>query len=170
MSEQSVIALAAVITSGVLGVASLAFSFWNSSSERRQRLKDRREDNKEWYRRTLFERRLEVIHEASQWLDPLKDAIQDAIQPDPELTDNPGLFLLNTAEKARQWYGKNFLYIHGGMPRECAFGGFLLAVYSYARGYGGMPEGKLWQEASDLLKQKALELLQPLAGGKGESA
>ena len=63
MSSESIVALVAVIASGVLGLASLAFSLWNSSSERRQRLKDRKEDNREWYRRTLFEDRLRAVRD-----------------------------------------------------------------------------------------------------------
>ena len=158
MSSESIIALVAVITSGVLGVASLGFNFWNSSSERRQRLKDRREDNREWYRRTLFEKRLQAVQQASRWLAQIKEAIW----PDPDLVGDPGPRLLNTVEDAREWYAKNFVYVHGGMPNECPFAAFLLAAYWHARGYADIPDDSLLQGASDLVKQKALEVLEAL--------
>ena len=155
MSDQSVIALAAVITSGVLGLAGLGFNFWNSSSERKHRLNERREDSREWYRRTLFERRVAAVHEAASWLMEL----QVAGEPHTQVTRDSAV-LASTAERALQWYFKNCFYIHGGGFQECPVGKLFVAVYDHTRGYGELPNETLWGDAGRFVDQKATELLE----------
>ena len=119
MSDESIIALVAVLTSGVLGVASLTFSFWSSSSERRQRLSERREDNREWYRRTVFEKRLEAIQEGRRHLRKLWDAMY---HPYADGRNVP-------IREALEWYQRNILYLHGEMPDKCPVGGVCTAPH-----------------------------------------
>jgi hypothetical protein len=112
MSSESIIALAAVLTSGVLGVASLAFSFWSSSSERRQRLSERREDNREWRRRTLFEKRLQVVQQAYAWWRRLNEAVGRAsMSRDPDNADRDAAREL--AVQASEWYYNNSFCLDG---------------------------------------------------------
>jgi len=117
MSSESIIALVAVIASGVLGVTSLAFSFWNSSSERSQRLNERKEDHREWYKRTLFEKRLEVAQEAYAWWRRLSEAVARASgNPDPVNAERA--VVREVAQQARDWYDKNSLCLERPGPSE----------------------------------------------------
>lgn len=49
-------------------LATLGFNLWSSSRERQERLAEREQDYREWYRRTLFEKRLAAVQEAYEWL------------------------------------------------------------------------------------------------------
>jgi hypothetical protein len=111
MSDQSWIALAAVTASGILGVASLWFSFWNSSRERQQRLAERQEDNREWYRRTLFEKRLQAIADAYSWV----MCIHHASSPDES----------GIRAQARDWYNTHALFLYESLPGTSEFIGLI---------------------------------------------
>jgi hypothetical protein len=152
MSSESIIALAAVLTSGVLGVASLGFNFWNSSSERRQRLKDRGEDNREWYRRTLFEKRLEAIQEGGRWLNKLYNAMYHPLADSRKAPIGEAL----------EWYERNILYLHGEMPDKSPVARFLYNVEWSLMEEEPIPGEDQWVEALDFLKRKANELLEEL--------
>ena len=152
MSSESIIALVAVLTSGVLGVASLAFSFWNSSSERRQRLSERREDNREWYRRTLFEKRLEAIQEGRRHLSKLWRAMYHPLLAGGKIPIGEAL----------EWYERNILYLHGEMPDKSPVARFLYNVEWSLMEEEPIPEETQWVEANDFLKRKANELLEEL--------
>lgn len=121
-----------------------------------------KENNREWYKRTLFEKRLASLQEAWWWLAQLRDASSQ----DPEFTDDSGLLLLNRVERARTWYSQNVIYLHGGVPEECPVAALLLSIDWHAKGYGEAPDSALWQRSSDMVKQKALDLLQPLTDEK----
>ena len=153
MSDESVIALVAVIASGVLGVASLAFNFWNSSSERKQRLKDRKEDHREWYRRTLFEKRLEAIQEGRRHLYKLWDAMYNPYLAGGKIPIG----------EAIEWYDRNVVYLHGEMPDESPVGRFLYGTeWLLMEGEEPLPDEAKWTAANDFLKRKANELLEEL--------
>ena len=152
MSDESIIALVAVLTSGVLGVASLAFSFWNSSSERRQRLNERKEDHREWYRRTLFEKRLEATQEGIRHLSKLWYAMY---HPYGERRKTP-------IGEAVEWYERNILYLHDEMPDKSPVGRFLYGTGWLLMDGDEVPDEARWIEANDYLKRKANELLEEL--------
>jgi hypothetical protein len=152
MSSESIIALVAVIASGVLGVTSLAFSFWNSSSERRQRLNERKEDHREWYRRTLFRKRLEAIQEGRRHLSKLWYAMY---HPYGQRRNTP-------IGEALEWYDRNILYLHGEMPDKSPVGRFLYGTEWLLMDSDEVPDEAQWIEADDFLKRKANDLLEEL--------
>lgn len=154
MSDEAVIALAAVIMSGVIGLATLGFNFWNSSSERKQRESERREVNREWYRRTLFDRRLEALQEGKRWLNQLSDAMYN-----PFLADDSKVRI----GEALDWYGKKLVYIHGEMPDKSPFGRFLYETEFVMQEGGDWPSDKRWQEANNFLQQQTNELLEGIS-------
>ena len=117
MSDESVIALAAVVVSGFIGIASLGFSFWSSSRERQQRLAERDQENREWYKRSLFEKRLQVAQESYAWWRRLNEAVARASgNDDPSSGENEAVREL--AKQAREWYDNNSLYLERPGPSD----------------------------------------------------
>ncbi len=71
MSGAEVIALTAVVVSGIVGVSSLGFNFWNSHQDRRNRLRMQQVEHEESYRAGLYEKRLEIHQRAFTWTQDL---------------------------------------------------------------------------------------------------
>jgi hypothetical protein len=132
MSSELVVALVAVITTGVIGIAGLVFNFWNSSSERRQRLAEREQDYREWYRRTVFEKRLAAVQEAYQWIMRFNVAITEADASQPDSPKNEELRML--CKDAREWYDRNTVFLHGGLPHASEFIGLINTALAHANG------------------------------------
>lgn len=159
----------ALITGGItaaVGFAGLAFNFWNSWQERQQRLAERRQDYQEWYRRTLFERRLDAVNEAYSWLMRLNDAINRATPDDPNSEDNQNLRMI--CHEARAWYNANAFYIHDGLPEASSFIGLLNAGGLYASGTDARIQAGIWQqfdEASEQIRKRADQILESEAKG-----
>ncbi|MEX0801273.1 MAG: hypothetical protein WD379_08650 [Dehalococcoidia bacterium] len=151
MSDEAVIALVAVAVSGIVGLATLGFHFWNASSERRQRFSERKEDSREWYKRTLFERRLQAIQEGRRWLTRLW-AIYDPIggRGSAPIGD------------AMAWYENNIIYVHGEMPANSPIGRFLYGVEESMANGAGFPDNSEWVAAIDHLNEKARALFEEL--------
>jgi hypothetical protein len=149
MSDEAVIALAAVVVSGIVGIATLAFNFWNASSERSQRLTERRDDQHEWYQRTLFDRRLEALQRVDRWLDVAWDVYYSP-------TGTTSTFPVN---EVVEWYAENQVYIHGEMPEQSVVGRFLYSLESYGQGAIDMPpQDQLWV-ARNFIRSQANDVL-----------
>jgi len=161
MSSESIIALVAVVTSGVLGVASLGFNFWNSSSERRQRLNERKEDHSEWYRRTLFEKRVTAAQEAYSWWRRLNEAVALASRnEDPNSAENQAVREL--AIQARHWYDSSSLCLERPGPSD--FVGLTNTALDWAGGARDIGIHKSLNEVFDWVRDLADPLLEPEQG------
>ncbi len=124
MSEQSVVALIAVIASAAVGVASLGFNFWNSSRERglrvtelRLKLQEREDDYREWYRHTLFDKRLAALQTEYAWLMKL-----NRLRANVDDTKQESIDELNEAIRgARDWYDLNAMFLYDVPPNSSDF-------------------------------------------------
>jgi hypothetical protein len=122
VSGSEIIALAAVIVSGVGVVAGLGFNFWNSSSERKQRLKERTEDAREWYKRTLFERRVGAAQEAYMWIMRLNRWANVYLADKSDESSNT---LRQTCLDAREWYDSKAVFLYDDLPTATEFIGLI---------------------------------------------
>ena len=167
MSSESIIALVAVIASGVLGVTSLAFSFWNSSSERRQRLNERKEEHREWYRRTLFEKRMQVVQQAYAWWRRLNEAVTKASSTrDPSSSECD--VVRGLAKEAREWYDSNSAYLEQELTGSSAFVGLTNAAYTWASGRDDIDIHASLNEVYEFVGRRADHLLAWEDGGETE--
>ena len=132
MSGGEVIALAAVVTSGIIGLASLAFNFWNSSSERKQRESEREEEYRQWYKRTLFEKRLDAVQEGYRWVMKFNVAITRADASQPSSLENDEL--RSVCKEAREWYDRSTIFLHDGLPGSSEFIGLINSAAAHANG------------------------------------
>lgn len=133
VSEQSIIALVAVIASAAVGLASLAFNFWNVRGERAMRLTERQEDNHQWYRRTLFEKRLQAAQDAFSWWRRLNEAVSRASDnADPNSEERQSV--REIATQAREWYDENSLYLEGVLTSKSDFVGLTNTALVWAGG------------------------------------
>ncbi len=149
MSEVVAVAIVSGGISGLVGIAGLGFSFWNSSQERAERRKEREKADQDWYKRTLFERRLAALQESNRWLNRLSVAMYS---PYSDRSSNPVF-------KALEWYYDNLIYIHGGMPVASPLGRFLYSTAASLEERGELPEQSMWQAASEFIKQEVEKLL-----------
>jgi hypothetical protein len=122
MSSSEVIALVAVISSGVIGFASLGFNFWNSSSERRQRIKDRMDDNVEWRRRILFEERFDAVQQAYKWAINIHRYTTVYLS---ERTQDHLDRRKTVCMDARDWYDENAIFLYDSLPQSSEFIGLI---------------------------------------------
>jgi len=151
MSGETVVALAAVFVSGL----ALGFNFWNSHQERQHRLSERDQDNREWYKRTLFEKRLEALQEAKAWLNRLSEGMYGPNGDDRKVPIGQVL----------DWYVKNLIYIHGDLPDKSPLGTFLYETdWSMTEG-DEWPSEEQFRKANDYVQQTARELLKDVTGG-----
>jgi len=145
-------------TTGFVGIAGLALNFWNSSSERGQRLSERREDNREWYRRTLFERRLRAVQEAYSWWRRLNEAVAWAgLNPDPASPENEAVREL--AKRAREWHDNNSLDLEDRPLRSSHFLGLASAAPDWASGRRDMDIDRHLNDVYEFLRDRASRLL-----------
>ena len=116
----SQVAQVALIT-GSVGLLSLLFTLWFNARARKgdqeQRSVERREEYQEWYKRTLFEKRLQVAQEAYAWWRRLNEAVARASgNPDPVSAERA--VVRELAQQARDWYDKNSLCLERPGPSE----------------------------------------------------
>ncbi|MCY3920516.1 MAG: hypothetical protein OXG38_12040 [Chloroflexi bacterium] len=171
MSEVAQVAL-------ITGVISLCVVFieryWNhrnASAERSLRAVERKEDRDEWYRRTMFEKRLTTIQEAYEYLARLGHGIA-GVSGDlsaPEDSDEIAAkreHLGDVSMSAWDWYNKNALYFDDTLPRTSSFAALALASSLHARGIteDGKDIWELFREAEAQTKARAEELLKVEAG------
>jgi hypothetical protein len=165
MSETVLVAL---VTGGV-GVAGIAFGFWSSSRERQQRLVERRDDYREWYRRTMFEKRLEVAQEAYAWLMKLNTGMNLADPKNPDGEQNRKL--AQTCLDARDWYDNSALLLYDDLPKSSSFVGLTNTAGQYAGGRADH-DLRMWEvfmEADREIRDRVQELLTADKGRRSSS-
>ncbi len=103
VSDQSIVALTAVVVTGVVSLGGLFFNLWNSHQERRER-----------YRIAMYEKRLSVHQDAFKWMIRLFEPVQRARQlssGNRDLPDGVEHNLMKVYDEARDWWDSNCLYL-----------------------------------------------------------
>ncbi len=154
MSDEAV---AALIGGGVVAVFGLGSLLLN----RRFAVKDHNADYREWYRRTLFEKRLEAVGGAHARVMKIQEAIGGA-KPDPGQSASQGnRALAEAAKSAREWCDQNPVSLgKDEMPWSSAVVILTAQVLLYANGH---PNDRIWKAADDaaeLCRKRANELLE----------
>ena len=147
------VALGAAIGGG-FGMASLVVN-------RRFAVNDRDADYREWYRRTLFEKRLNAAQDGYAWVMKMLPLIGGA-SPDPGQAGSDGnRALAACANAAREWYDHNSALLGGDeMPSSSAFIGLTGRAVLYANGH---QDNSIWEaahDAAELCRKRANELLE----------
>ena len=168
MSDVVVAALisGAFVVSGTVGatVANLYFNYKLEQARLRDRASERAAEHSEWYRRALFERRLEAVQRAHAWVLDLYRALNflpgGAESDSPEATE-----VRRIATDARSWYDENVLYLFGELVPGSSFVGFVNTAQLLARGQERLDVWQKHQEANDEIQARAAELLASLEPG-----
>ena len=162
MSDVIVAALisGALVVLGSVGatVANLAFNYKAEKARLGARACERAAERSEWYRRALFERRLEAVQRAHVWLLDLNRAVSIVLagaEPDSDEASE----LRRIATDARSWYDENVLYLYDELPSASPFVGLTNVALEVAGGRGVSAIWRMHQEASDEIRARAVELL-----------
>ena len=165
------VAQVALITGGI-GLISLLATLWSNarreSRERQHRVAERREDHREWYSRTLFERRLQAAQQAYAWWTRLNVAVARARDnDDPNSAENQAV--RQAAERAREWYEDNsFCLKHPGLsdmrPGLSEFVGLTGSALAWAGGQRDMHIHKELNEVYKWILKLESRLLEPERG------
>lgn len=155
-----VAALGSSALTGIVAVILAVLGQRNARSllqdERTSRTKERREDQAEWYRHAVYERRLVAFQDAHAWISRLNVAISRAKAATP--TDPANQALIALAQQARDWYDANALWFQGGLPTSSSFVGLCNAAAAYAF-RDDVDVWKAFIEADQALRARADELL-----------
>ena len=129
MSE---VAQVALITGGI-GFLTVLLTYWFNArarnDDRQQRAVDRQEEQREWYKRTLFERRLQAAQEALMWERRLRIAVQNVGEGRAKVDD-----VRELGAKASDWFGQNAAYLE--YPKE-RFPSDFWGLLNSVRGWDG---------------------------------
>lgn len=148
-------------------IVASAFNFAALLLNRRFAVADREADQREWYRKALFEKRLAAAGEGYSWVLKLGDAIATANLGAPESSDNKTLLAL--AKEAREWYNRNAVLLgRNELPGSSEFIGLTNSAWNYACGKATGDIWSLHHEALDALRKRANELLE--TGQQNQSA
>jgi hypothetical protein len=124
------------LIAGVIGLLNLCIALWFNARTRQRdldaRASERREDNEEWYQRTMFEKRLQAVQEAYEWLMKFNRGLNlaDPKNPDAEWTQTLARYCLD----AREWYDKNVVFLYDSLPGSSEFIGLMNPAADYAPG------------------------------------
>lgn len=129
----------AMITGGV-GVAGIALNVYTQSQERKQRRIEKSEDNREWYGRALFERRLVALSEEYAWLMKMNRVHAALDDKDPISIETAN----DCSHKACEWYDANAFYLYDTHPQSSDFIGTANSV--------NHPASNFHQQLNDALK------------------
>ena len=120
--------LGAALLAGLFSLLGAAVSNWfaerTRAADHQHALIVKGLENEEWYRRTVFEKRLSVVQEAAAWLSKLNEAMNR------EDKENLG----NLAKDARAWYDGSRLFLYNKFPTSSSFVGLTNAAANCARG------------------------------------
>ena len=112
---------------GGIGLLSLLISLWFNAQTRKddlkQRATERREDDTEWYRRTLFEDRLRAVREGYTWLMRLNRTLSSPNGDSSDSEDNQRLDQMFL--DCREWWDNNAVFLYDDFPRASEFIGFI---------------------------------------------
>lgn len=177
METQVVTALIAALTGSFVGalvtaIMSHKIARMNLDAQERFRKDEhahqerlRAQENVEWHKRQLFEKKLRAVQEAKVWLSKLNEAINLAQLGEPSSEANQTL--LTFAREARNWYNSNVLYFHDGFPTSSSFIGLTNAAASYAASTneGNQVQRFVWDnyiETDKYVRERAEFLLRSL--------
>ena len=119
MAGVSELVQVALISATVPALVSVAIFSIGKFSE----FQSKKEDNREWYKRTLFEKRLAVVQEAYGWLMRLNTGLNLANPTTPEAPENQEL--LRIAHEAREWYDNEAMLLYDDLPSASSFVGLM---------------------------------------------
>ena len=126
MSNEATVALIGVGGTIAGVVVASAFNLASSVLNRRSAAADREADHREWYRRTLFEKRLNAIQEGYHWLMQLNRATS---QPEARVQGSEqNRSVANLSEQAREWYDACCVFLEDAVPGSSTFIGALNAA------------------------------------------
>lgn len=167
MSEQLQVAAITLVTALLTLSVTLWFNYRSQSKQQEGRLKERREDYREWYSRTLFEKRLAAAQKAYTWVMKFNVAITKADPQNPESEGSKAL--RQTSEEAREWYNNNSIYLHDDLPGSSEF--ISLANHAYDYGSGRTAHLNIWKafkEADKMIRERVIRLFEMEHGQRTE--
>ena len=153
---------AALISGGFVLLGTLANLFFNYRLERarlRARDSELRIERADWYRRTLFERRLEAVQRAHVWIMDLNRSLNGVLPSGAKSDSDEASELRQIATDARSWYDENVLYLYDELPSASPFVGLTNTALAVAR---GREVGDVWQkfgEADEQVRARAAALV-----------
>ncbi len=152
---------------GFFTIAGVIVTQWFNSRQRQedreQREQDREQDYKEWYSRTLFEKRLSVAQDAYMWLMKFNRQIT-AARPDA-LGSEANQALRQLCRDARDWYDKNAALLYDSLPTGSCFIGLINAADAYAQGETEVGIRKSYTDADREVRPRLEQLLSAERGG-----
>jgi hypothetical protein len=126
LSDEAVAALIGVGGTVVGVVVASVFNLASSILNRRFTVEDREADRREWYRRTLFEKRLDTIQDGYHWLMQLNRATS---QPEARAQGSEqNRTVAELSQQARKWYDANCVFMEDAVPSSSNFIGALNAA------------------------------------------
>ena len=132
-------------------VVASAFSLASSVLNRRSAVADREADRREWYRRTLFEKRLNAIQDGYHWLMQLNRATS---QPEARVRGSEqNRAVAALSQQARQWYDTSCVFLEDTVPVSSLFIGALNSA-------GTEDWWKACTDAEKELRERLRQLLQ----------
>ncbi len=147
MSDVALVALISGVISAVISVGVVIVNlYWNyrtAAAEQVSRAVERQENRREWYRQTLFEKRLSAVQEAHAWSARLRDGVALVNQARGGEEDSHELRqrrteLSDSAKRARAWWDENNLFLTDELQRVSSFVGLTNTALQCA---GGRVEG-----------------------------
>jgi hypothetical protein len=157
MNETAQGALIGSMVAGFFTLCGVAGTLWFNSKQRRaeaeERARQREEDYREWYTRTLFERRFQAVQQAFAWWRRLHEAVARASgDEDPNSGENQSL--REVATQAREWYYNNsFCLEHPSLsemrPGLSKFLGLTESALTWA---GGRRDIEIHKELNEVYK------------------
>lgn len=128
--------------------------------ERTARTDELEAERAEWYRRSVYERRLGAAQEAYAWMARLNTAINRA-QPG-DVGSERTKALVQLCDEMREWYDSNCLWFHDQLPNASSLIGLINHARAYAFRGPDDPPIDVWgafHEADSHVKDRANELL-----------
>ena len=104
-------------------IVASAFNLASSILNRRFAAEDQGTERREWYRRTLFGKRLDAIQQGYHWLMKLNRATSQPQAQTPGSEQNQALARLS--QEAREWYDANCVFLEDTVPQSSLFIGAL---------------------------------------------
>jgi hypothetical protein len=151
MSSEATVALIGVGGTIAGVVVASAFNLASSVLNRRSAVADRDADHREWYRRTLFEKRLNAIQDGYHWLMQLNRATS---QPEARVQGSEqNRAVAALSQQAHEWYDTNCVFLEDAVPKSSNFIGAMNAA-------GTDLFWKMWIDAEKDLRERLRELLE----------
>lgn len=174
MSESIVIALIAALTGSFVGsvvtaLMSLRITKINLDAQEQARRDDhahqerlKAQEDAEWYKRQVFEKRLTAVQEANVWLRKLSEAMTVAQNSEQTLEANQTL--QSFAGEARRWYDANSLLLQDKLPTSSSFVGLTNTAGRYAASVDKDPRDvkqfwNMFSETDEYISERAEFLL-----------